>query len=273
MTITLSAALPTTARIAVTADALGTTALVIVLVVLVLTGVAGVVFWAIWKRFRGSAVGEVLVELNRQIRSGERQLESSRPKSLGGADSIYAPMIAKDFPSLNIDEMKGVARRVLLETLDALSAEDAKPIAETDRMYIDELENEIDNNRNQGIAIAYENPVVHNTVITDYQRKDGFVRVTFRSGFRADYTKRDAEGKLIGGNADEASELRAMTSMIYIQDLTKLEGKYHTAYSANCPNCGAPLEELGSVKCRYCGSPLDPVHIKVWKFNDYAIEH
>ena len=34
-----------------------------------------------------------------------------------------------------------------------------------------------------------------------------------------------------------------------------------------CPNCGAPIKNLGQKFCLYCGTGVVEVNARVWKFN------
>lgn len=42
-----------------------------------------------------------------------------------------------------------------------------------------------------------------------------------------------------------------------------------SAVGTTCPNCGAPVKNLGAKKCEYCGSYIEPVNIKVWKLQNF----
>ncbi|MCD8025431.1 MAG: zinc-ribbon domain-containing protein, partial [Clostridiales bacterium] len=35
----------------------------------------------------------------------------------------------------------------------------------------------------------------------------------------------------------------------------------------NCPNCGAPIKNLGKKFCEYCGTAVTEVNIRAWKFD------
>lgn len=220
---------------------------------------------------RRSALGALLRALQTQIQSGERDLQLQEPKSLRGMDSLLGPRIAKDFPTLNLDRMKSAANSILRQTLASLNQGKLQKLDLADIMYKDQLSAEIESNARAGIDVTFEEITLHKTVISDYQKRDGLCRIRFQIAYEANYTE-EQDGKLIAGSAEVPTQLRATLSLIYIQDLSKCDSKYQTAFTANCPNCGAPLEELGASKCVYCGSPLDPVHLRVWRFNDYTLE-
>ena len=220
---------------------------------------------------RDSVIGTLLRALSVQIQSGERELQLQEPKSLRGMDSLLAPRIAKDFPTLNLDRRKSAANATLRRTLESLTVAKVLPLELADIMYREQLRSEIQNNAAEGIDVTYRDVKIHKTVISDYQKRDGLCRIRFQMAFQAKYEER-RDDEVIAGDAAGVTQRRATLSLIYIQDLSKCDSKYQTAFTANCPNCGAPLEELGSANCVYCGSPLDPVHLRVWRFNDYDIE-
>ena len=41
---------------------------------------------------------------------------------------------------------------------------------------------------------------------------------------------------------------------------TQFEGKF-------CPNCGAPIKNLGHKFCDYCGTSIVEVNVRSWKFD------
>lgn len=222
--------------------------------------------------FRSSELGLVISELARQMRSGDLKRATMEKKSLHGMDNIYGPRIAKNFPGLNLDQMKGLSQNLLKQTLTALSGGEPGPLKEADRMYREELEREIAANAETDRRVSYRDVRIDRVVVSDYRVEAGLHRITFQLSFTAIYAVYDGSGALIDGDEDEAYGRRASLSMIYIQDLKRLEGKYQSAFAAVCPHCGAPLEGLGAQHCLYCGSPVEPVHLRVWKFNDYNIQ-
>jgi endogenous inhibitor of DNA gyrase (YacG/DUF329 family) len=40
-----------------------------------------------------------------------------------------------------------------------------------------------------------------------------------------------------------------------------------SAMGVNCPNCGAPVKNLGQKFCEYCGTGITEVNIRSWKFD------
>lgn len=247
----------------------GLTALIVLGVALGVVVLGGLV----WRGLKHSSLGMILSELSRQIKSGERDAEDNRPRSAGGMDRLLGPRIARDFPTINLDEMKGRARRVLAETLKALSENrHVSAMKDCDIMFIDKLNRDIERNIQNGTHLSYRGVTIHDTVILDYQKRRGLCRITFRLPFGADCIKQTDCGESVSDTETRPTQMRATLTMIYIQDLSKCDSVYQTAFGPTCPHCGAPLESLGTAHCEYCGASLDPIHVRVWKFNDYRLD-
>ena len=54
---------------------------------------------------------------------------------------------------------------------------------------------------------------------------------------------------------------------IYIIDENKID--YHARVGLNCPNCGAPIKNLGLKTCDYCGSGVIDIVKKTWFLNNF----
>ena len=76
----------------------------------------------------------------------------------------------------------------------------------------------------------------------------------------------DENGKVINGSKDTKLQTVYEVELLYVQDADKM-GVYSEALGLNCPNCGAPVRNLGMKFCEYCGTGLIEVNTRVWKFN------
>ena len=45
--------------------------------------------------------------------------------------------------------------------------------------------------------------------------------------------------------------------MVYVQDVAKMTDYSASAIGINCPNCGAPVRNLGQKFCDYCGTAVE----------------
>lgn len=94
-------------------------------------------------------------------------------------------------------------------------------------------------------------PVIHESVLRDYRKNSGTCYVVVQSSVQ--YMSNEHK-----------VQTRYNTTLAYVQDASQTR---ESAYSANCPNCGAPVSRLGSKVCEYCGSAIVSVNQNVWKLD------
>lgn len=67
-------------------------------------------------------------------------------------------------------------------------------------------------------------------------------------------------------------QTRYTCKFVYIYDENKI-GKSKKNFSISCPNCGAPLKEIGNYTCEYCSSHIEPVSLKMWKMSSFKEDY
>lgn len=150
------------------------------------------------------------------------------PKSINSMTRILEPQILKDFPEFSWREFCPDAQKMIREELLAKGASDIR---------------------------------FHRTEIAGYQKSDGSCRITLQSSLQ--YIPSEEEdllrSKKLRGQPKQA---RYNSELLYVQN-TKACGE-QTAVGATCPNCGAPITNLGQKKCEYCGSAVTVINRHVW---------
>lgn len=202
---------------------------------------------------------------------GLKQVEleaSTTPKSVAGMTSLYLPKIKKDFPEFQYDEMKVRAENVLTSYLLSVSGLDASLLSEGGQELRDELSMKISMLRSDRMKENYRNVKLHRTEIANYRKRNGRCIITFQSAVQYFYTKTDASGKLLEGNAELYTQAKYNVDVIYVQDRNLVEKETDHSLGLNCPNCGAPLSMLGSKVCEYCGTPIVELNIYAWTFSN-----
>ena len=66
-------------------------------------------------------------------------------------------------------------------------------------------------------------------------------------------------------------QMRYSCKYVYIYDQS-LFGKHEHAFGINCPNCGAPVVDLGEKNCRYCQAHIEDINLSSWQlisFKEY----
>lgn len=186
-------------------------------------------------------------------------LESqSTPRSLSSMESIYLPKIKKDFPNLNINELKAQAESVILRTIEAIEERDKKALIGYDKInaYINGRITDAEE-----MNAHYNSALVHRTVINRYEKNGGIATIYFQSSF--EYVLK------VGEEKPKKVQSRMNTECIYIVDEKTVSAKEKTL-GLNCPNCGAPLKGVGQRVCKYCGTGTEDIVKRSWTINNIA---
>ena len=198
------------------------------------------------ENFFGGNLGEII----KQARIEDEQV----PKSLSSMDSIYMEQILKDFPNININELKRKSEQVILDFFSCLEKKDSSSIkCSKVKSYLDKM---ILSNGNK--KIKYNNFKIHNTVVSKYSNKNGIATIYFASSF---------EYILCEDNKEKKIQDRAKVEFIYIVDSNKVDASLKHL-GLNCPNCGSPITSLGHKNCSYCGTIVVDLVSRVWQYND-----
>lgn len=175
------------------------------------------------------------------------------PKSLSSMDSIYLEQVKRDFPDININEIKRLAEAEVLNIFKSIEKKDNSFVKGKMRSIVD---SKIEDNRENNIS--YDNIKFHNTVLSKYENKDGIATITIGSSF---------EYILKTNKKTKKVQDRAKVEFIYIIDTNKVEAN-KKVLGVNCPNCGAPVTSLGNKSCKYCGTSVVDIVKRVWTIND-----
>lgn len=166
------------------------------------------------------------------------------PKSLSGMDTILIPKINKDFPSINIDELKKTAENAIILYFESLKDRKLKEIPNASDKLNNMISSLIVDNKH-----IYKDVKIHRTVINSYDNKNGVCIITFQTSL--EYSK----------DSNKIQD-RLNTDLIYIYDDKKGN------VSLNCPNCGAPVTKIGIKVCEYCNTGIVEMLSKTWRIND-----
>lgn len=186
----------------------------------------------------------------------EARLEDEEvPKSLASMESIYLDIIKKDFPEVNINELKRKSEALIMDVYIAI--EEKNP---------DKIENEKIRNfvrrriKDLGdITVEYKDMTINKTVVSKYEKNSGVATIRTDTSFW--YYE-------IKGNSKKKVQDRVRCEYIYVIDSSKIADKDKQVYGISCPNCGSPITSLGYKSCSYCGSRVVDVVSKVFLIND-----
>ena len=177
------------------------------------------------------------------------------PKSVSSMDSLYVSQIEKDFPDLNINELKSNSEKVIIDTLNAIENKDRDCMLASDKIN-SYIRSKIDDLKDG--SVIYDNIKIHKTVVNKYEKSDKIATIYFASSVEYFYKKNNEAGKKV--------QTRFKCEYIYIIDSEKIGNV--KALGLNCPNCGAPIKTLGHKHCEYCNTGVIDIVKKTWIINN-----
>lgn len=177
------------------------------------------------------------------------------PKSLSSMDSIYLDQIRRDFPDVNINELKRLCEAEIINAYRAVENKSSNKIKNNKiKSFVESIIDDLGN-----VSISYDNLMIHKTVIAKYEKKGGVATIYFATAFQYIEKKSDGTSRKV--------QDRVRCEYIYVIDASKVEST-KKVLGINCPNCGSPITSLGEKNCSYCGSGVVDVVSKVWLIND-----
>lgn len=192
---------------------------------------------------------------------------SETPRSLHSMTHIYLPEIHKDFPEFDYELYKNKANAVLRGYFNAISTGTTATLPEeislTLKNHILEI---IEGLNTNGQKQYFVEPVLHNTQLSRYIKTGTTVTVLFSISVGLYSYIEDENGKVIHGDKNLKHQTVYEVGLVYVQDADKM-GVHNEALGLNCPNCGAPIKNLGQKFCDYCGTGVIEVNTRVWKFD------
>lgn len=244
--------------------------IILILILLIVFLAFAVVGFCFFRRIRSKArqYSKMLFGTP-SLAEGFRNLEAldlATPKSVSSATSLYLPAIMKDFPEFHYDEMKSRAESLLVSYLQSVDRRNPGLLTEGTEELKSRLEQQIQMLENLGHREYFREIKIHRTEIFQYRKEKGRRSIVFQSAVEAiHYLEQD--GKLSEGRRDLPEQSKYNVELVYIQDRELVKKLGDAGLALNCPNCGAPLMQVGAKKCAYCDSPVVAFNLRVWNFN------
>lgn len=189
----------------------------------------------------------------KDIMNTANELEEDTPKSVGSMDSIYLSNLQKDFPTLNINEMKKIAEKDLYTYFQAIEEKNKNLIiSDTVRKKVETKIKELKED-----FLSYSKFKIHRIVLNKYENKNSIATITIAISLEYQLKKNESISKV---------QDRYRLEYIYIVDSSKVSNKKRVL-GINCPNCGSPITALGAKKCSYCNSSIVDIVKRVWTLN------
>lgn len=186
------------------------------------------------------------------------ELESvETPKSISSMEPVYSKYIKEDFPDININEIKSMTEECILNILNSLESLDVEPLKKYSGKIISYREKMFEDTK--GEKVSFDNIKIHRTAISNYKHDKVTANITLITTIEYLYK--------IGNKPAKKIQDRFKTELIYVIDALKY-GKEKKSIGINCPNCGAPITNLGEKSCVYCGTKLRLITKNTWIVNN-----
>lgn len=198
----------------------------------------------------------------------KRQAEdlAATPKSVSGMTRLLEPQIQKDFPEFNWMQFKNKAENMLVSSFAAISEGNPQLLKESTPELRDQIENQINANKADGITETYRDVHIHQTEIARYEKKQGKCVITLQSAVAYMHSKK-RDGKVIAGSQELLEQTKYNIELMYLQNVEA--ANMDKSLGMTCPHCGAPITGLGEKRCEYCGSTVTPINIQVWNLQRF----
>ncbi|MCR5483596.1 MAG: hypothetical protein K6E99_04270 [Bacilli bacterium] len=242
--------------------------LYVILILLIILAVLLLVLYVVAMKFVKaigfSTLKELIDEIKKQSTT-EKEIYSS-PKNLSDMTKLLVPLISKDFPSFNQEQIFTQSRNYINAILDSLEAKDSSLIKDKNlKFIIPKVEDQIKNLNELEKEVHYTNVRFNKCAISEYTNKGGVAKITVVSSLSYYYDSNDEKEKKF---TDVRKETRYKLEYVYIYDEDKIPENIDLL-KINCPNCGAPVDFFGRGKCSYCNTMLSPINIKNWSVVNY----
>lgn len=192
---------------------------------------------------------------------------SETPRSLQAMTSLCLPRIQRDFPEFDYDDYKQKSETVLRSYMNSIEEKNPKLLyGECSTALKDSVKSIITDLSNRGYKQNYDDIVIHRTEISRYTKDGATARILFVSSVGSYAYTTDAEGSVVYGSRDMKTQSVYETELVYIQNVDMVANGSE-GLGINCPNCGAPIKNLGQKFCEYCGTGITEINIRAWKFS------
>ncbi len=190
---------------------------------------------------------------------------SITPRTISNMSGVYLPQIQEDFPEFHYDEMRERAKNVLTSYLYSINEADPSKLSEGTQELKDALVMHLQLLNDRNYEEHYERMKIHKCELSKYIKKDGRCTVTFQASIQ--YYHYITEGSVIKtGRKDQLTQSKYDINLVYIQDRDMIEKADEASLGLTCPNCAAPISNLGAKHCIYCGTPVVEFNIHAWNF-------
>ena len=204
-----------------------------------------------------------------EIKKGEIEAITT-PKHAPGMTKLLIPKIVKDFPNFNEKELFNKVETSLLLIFNSL---ENKKIENSEELILmkEKLKEKINDMKENNINEKYYDIKFHNHALKYYKKDSSTLNITVSTSLEYFYVKKQ-NNKIVTDYTKYKKQTLYTIEFIYVYDPNKIS-KHQNLIGINCPNCGAPVKDLGNKVCRYCNSGLEDINLKSWHIVLYKEEY
>ncbi len=194
----------------------------------------------------------------------QEEVYANTAKSVSGMTNYELPRILKDFPEFNWPEWKKICENTLRAYLEAIENHSLTYLKDAGDAIRQQAGLIIAEEEKLGITECFDQLYIHRTEISRYEKPAGMCKIKIQSAVQYHYSKSsEKQGKMID---NKKQQHRYDMELVFVQDMSKVDDDLAFDFIGNCPNCGAPMTAVGSVRrCEYCGTEVkEAYNTKVW---------
>ncbi|HCA05521.1 MAG TPA: hypothetical protein DEO32_06465 [Ruminococcaceae bacterium] len=198
----------------------------------------------------------------------QKKQVSESPLSVRSMTSIYLPQIHQDFPDFDYELYRQKAESVLRSYFTAVSSKNVLALAEEcSNTLKNSVTGIIEDLERRDVTQVFAENVIHDVQIARYIKDGATVTVLFNASVGQYSYLEDKDGKVVLGSRDFKHQTIYEIALVYVQDARKMGVGADSGIGLNCPNCGAPIRNLGQKFCEHCGSGVIEANTRVWSFD------
>lgn len=210
-----------------------------------------------------SRSAERILNMLRGIEGDALRLKET-PKSVSAMTKLELPRIEKDFPEFNWPEWRQRSENILKGYLEAVEHKDCCYLKDAGYGLKEQVRLAIQDAYERDITEKFDAVKVHRCEIARYQKEPFLCRVAIQ--LSVEYLHSLEDHGINKPLQNEKEQHRYELEIVYVQDVSAI-GHTEMGVGVNCPNCGAPVSDLGVKVCAYCGTEVEPLNIRVWVAN------
>lgn len=224
-------------------------------------------------------VGEVKRTVNRTLHNQFTQVAKTILNSLNEnptgvppypvpqLTAVYRPKIERDFPEMSYERLESMARNGMIAILNAVESKKTDSVKDSSPNLQNQLKVLVEDYSRRSEDIHYDNVDIHAAAIESYNSTKTTATAVFQVSLQS-LAYRTKNGAVISGSNTVPRQNLFSITLMHNQAGVSGSGHY---FEVNCPNCGAPIEDLGSRSCPFCGSGLVPVVDKIWQIDSFKL--